>query len=54
MAETPEDFEHTNIEERITPIFNLAASTQGQKEHQVLEGVPLAVNFRRFLARPST
>lgn len=41
MAETPEDSEHTSIQERIKPTFNLAEAIQGQKEQEALAHFPL-------------
>ena len=43
MAETPEDSEHTSIQERIKPAFNLAEAIQGQKEQEAVEHFPLAL-----------
>ncbi|MDX1587427.1 MAG: hypothetical protein R3296_00680 [Oleiphilaceae bacterium] len=41
--ETPETSDHTSIQERIEPRFNLAKAIQGQTQHQALNHFDLAL-----------
>ncbi|WP_328186054.1 hypothetical protein [Marinobacter sp. OP 3.4] len=41
MAETPEDSDHTSIQERIAPRFNLSEAIQTQSEQLFLKQFPL-------------
>lgn len=38
MAETPEGSDHTSVQERLAPRFDLAAAVRGQKEQHFLNG----------------